>query len=113
MKKTLLLAIAFVMAGQAFALPYFQDVTITNIRIDADGRGIVFFDKPIQGDSAACGQSSSYKNAFAFNAAQPGGKAVFAYALTMKATNTKIGIVYGTGACNVYGNWVEDWSYSQ
>jgi hypothetical protein len=33
-----------------------------------------------------------------------------ALALTAKAAESIV-TVYGTGTCNVYGNWVEDWSY--
>ena len=92
----------------AFAAGAAENVHVIQVRVDANGSGMVFFDKPIAGAPAACGQDSSYKNALAFNGTQ--GKGVLAVALAAKTTGATV-FAYGTGVCGVYGDYVEDWAY--
>ena len=101
---------ALLLASQAHAI---GSVTahVVQVRVDASGTGMVFFDQPVVGSPSACGQDSAYKSAFAFGAT-PAGKNILAFALFAKATNATV-TVYGSGACTVYGDYVEDWSYGQ
>ncbi len=83
---------------------------VLEIRVDADGRGMVVFEQPVGGTPPSC-VHQAYLNAFAFNASGSGGKAVMALAISAKTTGATIS-VYGAGACGIYnGAHVEDWSY--
>lgn len=101
-------AIYALFATTSFAAAVVPDnAHVIQVRVDADGRGMIFFDQPL-GTPSACGQDSSYKNALAFSATS--GKAALAMALSAKATGATVG-AYGTGACGVYGDYVEDFAY--
>jgi hypothetical protein len=90
----------------AAALP--ASAHVVQIRVDSNGQGMIFFDQTFVGTPAACGQDSVYKSALAFNATT--GKAALAMALAAKATGATVA-AYGTGACSVYGDFVEDFAY--
>jgi hypothetical protein len=105
---SLLFVFALLLTNQAFAGGAVINAKVTEVRIDADGKGMVFFDQPIGGTPPSC-VISYYASALAFNASTAGGKAIMAAALTAKATGAKT-IVYGSGACGNYGAYVEDWS---
>jgi hypothetical protein len=78
---------------------------VTYIRVDADGKGIIYFDQPVGSSPPAC-VISAYVNALAFNSGA-GGKSVLATALAAKAQDRPMN-VYGSGGCGNYGAYVED-----
>lgn len=83
---------------------------ITQIRVDADGRAMIFFDKPIQGSVPSC-VHPAYTSVLAVDASTDGGKAVLSMALTAK-TSDRLVTAYGLGQCSVYGpSNAEDWNY--
>ena len=84
---------------------------VTMVRIDKDGRGMVQFDQAATGTPPSC-VAVDYAKTFAFDSTTAGGKAIMATALAAKATGNSV-FVYGTGACSIYGNYVEDWSYGE
>lgn len=96
MKQTLLAVISVGLVGQAFAVGSVSNAHVTQVRVDADGRGIVFFDQNLSGAVSACGQDNAFKNAMAFNPTT--GKGLLAVALAAKATGTTVD-AYGSGAC--------------
>lgn len=112
-KLTHALAFAFVLltTNQALAAGSVINAKVTEVRIDADGKGMVFFDQPLGATPASC-FIPYYANALAFNTSTAGGKAILATVLTAKATGGKM-IVHGSGACGHYGAYVEDWSVGQ
>lgn len=81
---------------------------VTQVRVDADGKGMVVFDKAITGEFAAC-RHSAYTNALSFKGDEAG-KAVLAFALSAKVTGVLV-TAYGSGVCANYSGHVEDWSY--
>lgn len=84
---------------------------IQQIRIDADGRAMVFFDQPIGSSSPACVNGPAYGKALAFNSATAAGKSVLSVLLLAKSTGRTVH-AYGLGTCTVYGNGTaEDWNY--
>jgi hypothetical protein len=95
-------------AGQALAAGVVVGKVIA-VRVDSNGRGMVFFDQPIGGTPPSC-VHPAYLNALSFDATS-GGKSVLAAALAAKATGETV-TAYGLGACvNYNNNWVEDWNY--
>ena len=84
---------------------------VVKVRVDASGKGMVFFDSNIGATPASCANSYTHALAFATNTA--GGKAILALALSSKATDSVIPVLVGTGACSIYSGYVEDWSYSE
>ncbi len=109
MKHFLAAVLSLGLAGEAIAVGSVSNAHVTQVRVEADGRGIVFFDQNLAGAGAACGQDNVYKNAMAFNMTT--GKALLAVALVAKSAGTTID-AYGSGACGVYGDYVEDFSYA-
>jgi hypothetical protein len=99
-----------VTAVEAQAVGYVVNAKVVQVRIDADGRGMVIFDQPVVGSPPGC-VIPFYSNALAFGG--PGGKSVMALALLAKATNIPLAVAYGQGTCNTYGSYVEDWSSGQ
>lgn len=81
--------------------------TVTSIRIDQSGNGMVFFDKNVSGTPPGC-VISAYQNAFAFNTNTAGGKAIYAMVIAAKASGATI-VAYGLGTCGTFGSYVEDW----
>lgn len=99
-------AVSLSVATSAFAFGALTIAHVTQVRVDANGTGIIFFDQPLVG-VATCA-NAYYNNALAYNATT--GKGALALALSAKATGSPIE-VYGTGSCGVYPNTVEDFSY--
>jgi hypothetical protein len=87
-----------------------HNARVVNIRIDASGKGMVFFDAPLGATPPSC--ANSYNNALAFDANTAGGKAILAVALSAKADGTAL-LIVGSGACSIYGGYLEDWSYNE
>ena len=84
---------------------------VTQVRVDKDGHGIVFFDVAVGGTPPAC-VTAPYLSALAFNMADAGGKAILAVALQAKATGAALE-AYGTGVCGIYPAVMEDWFYGK
>ncbi len=82
---------------------------VIQVRVDANGSGMVIFDQPMGGSPPGC-VISFYNNALSFNA--PTGKSVIALALFSKATGTLL-TIYGDGTYGNYGSYVENWAYGQ
>lgn len=59
------------------------DVKVVKVRIDNDGKGMVYFDKPVVGGPECVSQT--YANVLAFSGTN--GKSIMALALAAKATN--------------------------
>jgi len=108
MKSLLSLLAAAMFALQATAAGN-VDAKVIQVRMDKNGWGMVIFDRALGGTQPNCVEAP-YVNALAFDANTAGGRAIAAMALTAKATGSSI-TVYGTGACSVYGAYLEDWSY--
>ena len=88
------------------------DGKVVSVRVDGNGRGMVVFDKNLGGTPPEC-VSIHYKKALAFDAKTDGGKAVLAFALSAKATGSRV-VAYGIGQCGIYGgSVVETWNYGQ
>ena len=112
MKHALVVLFGISLMTDVVAFGSVTNAHVTQVRVEASGRGIVFFDQNLAaygGSVAACGQDNAYKNAMAFNSST--GKGLLALALSAKATGTTMD-AYGTGACDVYGDYVEDFSYA-
>jgi hypothetical protein len=109
--NSLLFVFALLLTNQALAAGSVINAKVTDVRIDADGKGMVIFDQLLGATPPSCA-IPYYANALAFNASTAGGRAIMALALTAKATGAKT-IVYGSGACGHYGAYVEDWSTGQ
>jgi hypothetical protein len=109
MYRLILLTLLLGCVSSAFAYGTVSG-TVTEVRVDADGKGMVFFSQTIVGAPPSC-VHSAYTNAFAFNSNTAGGRSVLAVALAAKATGDTISVV-GAGTCVIFGNaWVEDWQY--
>lgn len=74
--KKIVIALAFLfISSQAFSYGLVSNAKVLEIRIDQDGKGMVFFDQPIGGDPATC-VHPAYKSALAFDMTTPGGKGI-------------------------------------
>ena len=106
MKRLISAAFCILISSQVFA-----DGIVTVIRVDADGRGIVFFSPPTtQTIVGACRDTVNYNNALAFNTNTVGGKAFLAFAIAAKASGAQVAS-YGTGACSIYSPYkIEDFN---
>lgn len=101
------LALSLLVASPVFSIGSLGGAKIVNVRVDADGKGVVTFDQPIGGTPPAC-VSPYYQNSLAFGPGE-GGRNILAFSLAAKATGATV-TVYGTGTCAVYGV-MEDWNY--
>jgi hypothetical protein len=110
MKKLKLIAAcaALCLSSQSFAAGTIT-ATVTSVRVDSNGKGLVTFAQAIGGTPPGC-VVGAYASALAFDATTAGGKAVLALALTAKATGVTVS-AFGLGTCAVYGSYVEDWNY--
>lgn len=100
---------AVFISSQVFAVTS-VDAKIIQIRVDRDGIGMIFFDKPVSGGSPAC-INPYYNNALAFNSNTAGGKSQLSVALAAKAMGISV-VAYGLGTCAIYGgSHVEDIDY--
>ncbi|WP_153067323.1 hypothetical protein [Steroidobacter cummioxidans] len=78
--------------------------TVVWVRVDSNGKGMVYFSAPVSGVPVECA-NASYPNALGFDSETPGGKSILAVALAAKATGSEI-TAYGKGVCAVYGSGV-------
>lgn len=109
MYRVVLAALLFCGISPAFAVATVTGAVVS-VRVDRDGRGMVFFGANVSGVAGNCA-SASYPNALAFDSTTPGGKSILAAALAAKATGDVLD-AYGTGGCAIYGNGVvEDVQY--
>lgn len=81
---------------------------VVKIRIDASGKGMIFFDKPIGGGTPSCA-ISHYASALAIDASTDAGKAVLSLMTTAKVTESEV-IAHGFGRCETY-SVVEEWNH--
>jgi hypothetical protein len=110
MKKISCLVVGVLFASQAHGFGTVSNAKIKSIRVDNDGRAMIFFDKPIGGEPAKC-VHVAYKNALGIDASTDGGKAVLSMALTAKTTGSPV-TAHGFGSCGVYGGLViETWNH--
>ena len=110
MPRVATMFLAALLSTTAFAGGTVHGVTITQIRIDSTGRGIITFSGPLGGAAAACGQALSYKNALAINTSTIAGQQILQVALQARDAqgNARTVDATGTGNCAIYGNSVED-----
>lgn len=108
MKKILIALVCLLIASPSFSYGLVVNAKVVEVRIDKEGKGMVFFDQLIGGDPATC-VHPSYTNALAFDMNTAGGKGILAVALAAKAAGTTM-TVYGTKTCTIY-SVVEDWMY--
>lgn len=104
-----ILALLTIVPARSYAAGVIANAKVTEVRIDSNGWGMVFFDVLVAGTPPSC-VHPAYKNALAFDANTAGGKAIMAVALSAKAAGSIVH-VYGLGTCNIFGGHVEDWSY--
>lgn len=102
--------IAVLCAFQVYAIGSVRNAKIETIRVDNDGRAMVFFDQEIAGTPPPC-VHEAYKRALGFDASSEGGKAVLSMALTAKTTGSSV-TAHGLGICGTYGGSViETWNH--
>lgn len=112
MYRLLAVALFFGCTSSAFAYGTVT-ATVASVRIDADGRGMVFFSQAMTGTPPSCVLAAAYNHALAFDTNTAGGKSILAMVLAAKATGDTISAI-GANGCNLYGNSsAEDWSYGQ
>lgn len=107
--KLIIVSVLVVLNFGAFS---FGSVTgkITKIRVDAGGKVMIFFDKPIGGAVPSC-VNPAYKSVLSIDASTEGGKAVLAMAMAAKIANRNVR-AHGFGRCSVYGpSTTEDWNH--
>lgn len=104
MKNQLFITLVLVLVSQ---LSWASSVnsTVTNVRIDKNGKGYIVFSSAISGN-AAC---STHANHLAFDTTTDGGEAIFSLGVAAKATGDVVW-ASGTSACDVYGT-VESWNW--
>ncbi|WP_141333172.1 hypothetical protein [Myxococcus sp. AB025B] len=78
--------------------------TISHIRIDSSGKGIIFLTLAVSG-KPACG--AILGSGWAFDTNTAGGRAILSSITSAKLAGRTVDIV-GTGACGIYGGNVED-----
>lgn len=111
MKHKITAIVGIFLSTVAFGAGSISSALVLGVRVDREGKGLVIFDRPIDGAPPSC-VIAYYNNALAFDANEVGGKAILALALAAKASGDPI-TVHGTGACATYGHSVEDWSTGQ
>ncbi len=114
MKRVRVLAgiLAWLISASAFPIGAVTNVTVTDVRVDADGRGMVFFSSPLGNAPPTCVQSG-YANGLAFDTNTAGGRSILAFVLAAQASSTVLTGVFGWGTCNIYSGYVEDWHYAE
>jgi|SRR6185437_12415866 len=103
--------LSWLISSNAFAIGAATNVTVTDVRVDADGKGMAFFSAPLGSAQPTC-VLSGYANALAFDTNTAGGRSILAFVLAAQSSGTVIKGVFGYGTCNVYGSTVEDWHYA-
>ena len=110
MKKIIILYITLLFASEAYSIGKVSDAKVTQIRVDVDGRAMIFFDQLVGGTPANC-VHPAYTKALGVDASTEGGKAVLSLALAAKATGSPV-TAYGLGVCGVYGgSIIETWNH--
>ena len=95
-----------------FAAGAVTSAKVTKVRVDDNGKVMVFFDKTISGTPPSC-VHANYTKAYAFDSSTAAGKSVLSLVLMAKTTKDLID-AFGMGVCGVYGgSLVETWSYGQ
>ena len=84
-------------------------VSVVNVRVDQDGRGVITFNAPLGNTPPSCVESV-YASSLAFDANTAGGRSALAMFLTAKSLESVL-TVYGLGTCSIYGGHVEDLNY--
>jgi hypothetical protein len=83
--------------------------TVTYVRVDANGHGMVTFSQTISGSPSCI--NSGYNNTYAFDGTSYGGRNFLALVMAAQATGATIS-AYGLGTCSIYGNGTaEDLDY--
>ncbi|WP_338847317.1 hypothetical protein V8J88_01195 [Massilia sp. W12] len=103
MKSWFFAALLGVCCIQAQAAASITAGTVSEIRVDADGRGFVVFTENLVNSTCA-----TKKNALSFDLAKASGREVYAMVMQAKAANAKI-TAEGLGTCGKY-SVVEEWS---
>ncbi|MBU2713021.1 hypothetical protein [Zooshikella harenae] len=105
MKKYIVALLTMLTVSNAYSIGHVSKAKVTQIRVDGNGRVMVYFNKPIEGTPATC-VHNAYKNALGVDAGTEGGKAVLT-----KASGSLV-TAYGLGVCGIYGgNTIETWNY--
>lgn len=104
---TLIIVTLLCLSQSVFAAGAVNNAFVTSVRVNDNGRVVVYFDKNISGTPPSC-VSSSMSNALAIDASTDGGKAVLSVVLTAKATGTAMH-AFGLGTCPFFG--AEAWNY--
>ena len=102
------------------AFSVFADGSVTakvnSVRVDSDGRGIVFFNSNIITPAGCCPDPNiCFMNAFAFDTNTTGGKSLFSLAISAQLSGKSV-TAFGKNSCLVYPRgagqgWAEDLSY--
>ncbi len=106
--KNSLFIIACLLCSNTFSIGSYSG-TVSDVRIDRDGRGIIAFDGPVVGAPASC-RIPAYASHLSFDTNTAGGKAIYSMALAAASSGKTIS-VYGTGNCDDYANTVEGLLY--
>lgn len=119
MKRFIVMVILTLCTSQAFAYDYgyVSQAKVTQIRVDRNGRAMIFFDQNLKASPEGAAPldcvHSSYKSALAIDTREEGSAAVLSMALAAKATGALV-TAYGNGQCGIYGgNVVETWNYGE
>ena len=96
---TALVASALSVTSLSFAAGTDYVGKISHVRVDADGRGLLYFGPILSG--ADC-RESGLRNVLAFTLSTQAGRALYQLALTQFLAGIPIH-VFGTGDCSIYG----------
>ncbi|WP_143145170.1 hypothetical protein [Arcobacter sp. LA11] len=110
MKKLISFLFLFLIGSEVYAIGSIPNAKVKSIRVDKDGRGMIFFNQPVAGTPPSC-VHDAYKSALGIDTNTEAGKAILSLALTAKSGGFLLS-VYGTGTCEIYGGRiVETWNY--
>lgn len=114
MKKLIIILTIFASIGfssfTAFAEGIANNVEVSFVRVDYDGKGYVEFVSNLEGTPAACG--SGYPKALSFDTSTSGGKAILSVVLTAKASGKPV-YAQGSGTCATYSGVIENWLWGR
>ncbi|MAQ27590.1 MAG: hypothetical protein CMK83_25565 [Pseudomonadales bacterium] len=109
MEKFLWVCVFALFSINAYSIGEVSNAQVTKVRVDLDGRAMVFFDRPMGGTPPGC-VNPAYVDALAFDASTSGGKAILGMVLTAKSTGSPIS-AFGMGFCSIYGgSTIETWN---
>ncbi|MGR6871046.1 hypothetical protein ACU6U9_01770 [Pseudomonas sp. HK3] len=97
----------------AMLTPFFSsasevDSTISYVRVDDNGHGLIQFTNAIIGPSDCT--HPAWRGHYSFDLKTEAGRAIYSLALTAHASNKKIK-AYGKGQCLQYIDAVESWAH--